>query len=646
MCGIVGFVQPGGFRRPEAMLTSVQMADTIAHRGPDDSGVWLDETIGVALAHRRLAVIDLSATGRQPMISQSGRYVISFNGEVYNHMEIRRRVDTIFPNIIVWKGTSDTESILTAIECFGLAETLQHSVGMFAFGLWDRQERILYLARDRLGEKPLYFGWQNQVFMFSSELKAMACHPSFVGVVDRGAVALFTRHGYIPAPWSIYEGIQKLAPGAYLELSVGRGAQCCREIPESKRYWSLQHAIERGTERPFEGDTSEAVDVLHELLRQAVVSQAIADVPLGAFLSGGVDSSTIVALMQAHSSRPVRTFTIGFGEHHYDEAVHARKVAELLGTDHTEMYVSPQDALNAIPRLPVLYDEPFSDSSQIPTALVAEMARKHVTVALSGDGGDEVFGGYARYSWARNLWRLLSPVPYVIRQIFQRTIAMIPSHWPSSGTVGKARMLSDILDYQFPTVEQLYLLLVSHWRSPTMVVDQVDEPRTRLSDRSMWPNASETEGRMMAIDTLTYLPDDILVKVDRAAMAVGLETRTPLLDHRVVEFAWRLPLSVKLRGGQGKWILRQVLHSYVPQKFVERPKRGFIVPIESWLRGPLRDWSEALLDERRLRLDGFFRVEPIRERWGEHISGVKQWDRCLWDILMFQAWLDENRRTA
>ena len=580
------------------------------------------------------------------MVSQSGRYVISFNGEIYNHLDIRRRLETRYPDEIVWKGTSDTESILAAIECLGLQDALQQSVGMFAFGLWDRQERKLYLARDRLGEKPLYFGWQNQVFLFSSELKGMACHPAFSGVVDRGAVALFTRYGYIPAPWSIYEGIQKLAPGAFLELSVCRGDQCYGEIPESKRYWSLQDVIERGTERPFEGDTSEAVEVLHEILRQAVVSQAIADVPLGAFLSGGVDSSTIVALMQAHSSRPVRTFTIGFGEHHYDEAVHARKVAELLGTDHTEMYVSPQDALNAIPRLPVLYDEPFSDSSQIPTALVAEMARKHVTVALSGDGGDEVFGGYARYSSARALWKVLSPLPNVVRQTFQRISAAIPTRWPSSGIVGKARMLSDILDYQFPTVEQLYFLLVSHWRSPTTVVNQVDEPRTLLSDRSMWPDASEMEGRMMATDTLTYLPDDILVKVDRAAMAVSLETRAPLLDHRVVEFAWRLPLSLKIRGGQGKWILRKVLHGYVPQKLVKRTKRGFIVPIESWLRGPLRDWGEALLDERRLRIDGFFRVAAIRERWAEHIRGVRQWDRCLWDILMFQAWLDENRRTA
>ena len=644
MCGIVGFVQHGGLLRDEATLVSSKMADTIVHRGPDDLDVWIDGTAGVALAHCRLAVIDLSATGRQPMVSQSGRYVITFNGEIYNHLEIRRRLEILYPGTVMWKGTSDTESLLAAIECFGLEDTLQQSVGMFAFGLWDRQEKTLYLARDRFGEKPLYFGWQNHVFIFSSELKAMACHPSFEGVVDRGALALYMRYGYIPAPWSIYEGVQKLIPGAYLALAVGRGSSCIGKIPEPSRYWSLPEVIKRGTERPFEGDTGEAVEALHELLRQAVASQVVADVPLGAFLSGGIDSSTIVAMMQAHSSQPVKTFTIGFGEAGYNEAVQARKVADVLGTDHTELYVSPQDALNTIPRLPVLYDEPFADSSQIPTSLVAELARRHVTVALSGDGGDEVFGGYARYSWTRDLWTLLSPIPNSIRRIYQQTIAAVPSRWTSAGIMGKARMISDILNYQFQSVEQLYFLLVSHWRSPTSIVKHADERRTFLSDRSTWSEASELESRMMAIDTLTYLPDDILVKVDRASMAVSLETRAPFLDHRVVEFAWRLPLSVKIKARKGKWILRQVLHNHVPKKLVERPKRGFIVPIESWLRGPLREWAEALLDERQLRLDGFFQVGPIRERWAEHVGGRRQWDRCLWDVLMFQAWLQTNPR--
>lgn len=643
MCGIVGFVQPGGLRRREALLTSGKMADTISHRGPDDSGVWIDETAGVTLAHRRLAVIDLSVTGRQPMFSPSGRYVISFNGEIYNHLEIRRKLDLLYPGAVRWKGTSDTESLLAAIDNFGLERALQQSVGMFAFGLWDRRDRTLYLARDRLGEKPLYFGWQNQMFMFSSELKAIACHPSFKSVIDRDALVLFARYGYIPAPRSIYAGIQKLTPGSYLTLTVGTCAHSVGKLPAPKRYWSLQEVIKSGKDRPFEGDTNEAVDALDGLLRQAVASQATADVPLGAFLSGGIDSSMITALMQDSSSQPVKTFTIGFGEPQYNEAHQAKKVAALLGTDHTEMYVQPKDALNVIPRLPMLYDEPFSDSSQIPTAMVTAMARRHVTVALSGDGGDEVFGGYARYSWARDLWRFLSPVPKPIRHVYQHIIAAAPPRLSSAGIVGKARMVSDILSYRFDVVEQLYLLLVSHWRSPLMIVNHTSEPRSSISDYSTWPEVSEVRSRMMAIEALTYLPDDILVKVDRAAMGVSLETRAPFLDHRVVEFAWRLPVSVKIRRRQGKWILRQALYRRVPKPLVARPKRGFIVPIESWLRGPLRDWAEDLLDASRLRIEGFFHVAPIRERWAEHITGRRQWDRSLWDVLMFQAWLQETQ---
>ena len=620
-----------------------KMADTLTHRGPDDSGVWLDEKAGIALAHRRLSVIDLSITGHQPMYSPSGRFVISFNGEVYNHADIRRELDLLYPGSVAWRGTSDTESLLAAIEHLGLERALQQSVGMFAFGVWDRRDQTLYLARDRLGEKPLYFGWQNQVFMFSSELKAIACHPSFNGTVDRDALTLFTRYGYIPTPWSIYEGIQKLAPGAYVTLRFGGGTPDVGDIPEPKHYWSLQDVIEGGIERPFNGDTEEAIAALDDLLSEAVASQVIADVPLGAFLSGGIDSSTIAALMQAQTPRAVKTFTIGFGESHYNEANQAKKVAAFLGTDHTELYVEPKDALDVIPRLPVLYDEPFSDSSQIPTSIVAEMAREHVTVALSGDGGDEVFGGYARYSWARDLWRILSPVPNSIRRMYQHTIGAFPSHWPSAGILGKARMISDILSYRFDNVEQLYLLLVSHWRSPTTVVRHSREPLSRVSDCSTWPDVSEIRSRMMAIESLTYLPDDILVKVDRAAMGVSLETRAPFLDHRVVEFSWRLPLSAKIRGRQGKWILRQALYRRVPKELVARPKRGFIVPIESWLRGPLRDWAEELLDASRLRSDGFFEIEPIRERWTDHLAGRRQWDRCLWDVLMFQAWLQENR---
>ena len=395
------------------------MADAVVHRGPDDAGVWLDSDVGIALAHRRLAVIDLSVSGHQPMRSQSGRYVIAFNGEIYNHTELRHQLDVRFPNAIAWKGSSDTESFLGAIECLGLMKALQDAIGMFAFALWDRQERTLYLARDRLGEKPLYFGWQNRVFMFGSELKALVAHPSFEREVDREALVLFLRHNYVPSPWSIYKGIRKLAPGTYLRLTIGTKRPRVGELPEPKCYWSLQDAITIGRERPFGGDANEAVEALHDVLVDAVVPQIAADVPLGAFLSGGIDSSTIVALMQAHSSRPVKTFTIGFDDQRYDEAMQARAVADHLGTDHTELYVSSRDALDVIPRLPVLYDEPFSDSSQIPTTLVVEMTRRHVTVALSGDGGDELFGGYKRYFRMPTIWTFLSPVPEAIAAAVQ-----------------------------------------------------------------------------------------------------------------------------------------------------------------------------------------------------------------------------------
>ena len=643
MCGVVGFFQPDGFAPAEAKSISFTMADTIAHRGPDDAGVWLDSESGIALAYRRLAVIDLSAAGHQPMRSKSGRYIIVFNGEIYNHAEIRKRVNSRLLNAVSWSGSSDTEAFLAAIECFGLRNALQDAVGMFAFALWDRQERTLYLARDRLGEKPMYFGWQNRVFMFGSELKALGPHPSFQADIDREALVLFLRHSYIPSPWSIYKGIRKLTPGTYVKLTVGAARERVGEIPETECYWSLHDSIAAGRDRPFAGDSHEAAEALHDVLVEAVVPQIAADVPLGAFLSGGIDSSTIVALMQAHSSSPVRTFTVGFEDSRYNEAVHARAVADHLGTDHTELYASPRDALDVIPRLPVLYDEPFADPSQIPTSLVAQMTRNHVTVALSGDGGDELFGGYKRYFRMRKLCSILLPFPKRLRRLCGRAITSAPAPWGSGIRVfDKARKLAEIVDSR--TEEQLYHGLVSHWTAPTMIVRQASEPRTILSDPLMWPHASELESRMMAVDALTYLPDDILVKVDRAAMGVSLETRAPFLDHRVVEFAWRLPLSVKIRKRQGKWVLRQVLHKHVPRELVERPKMGFSVPLAAWLQGPLKDWAESLLDERRLRMDGFFRPAPIRKRWVEHISGRRRWDGSLWNVLMFQAWLEENQQ--
>ena len=642
MCGVVGFFQPGGFAPDEAKSIASEMADAIAHRGPDDAGVWLDSAVGVALGHRRLAVIDLSDAGHQPMCSPSGRYVISFNGEIYNHVELRQKVDSWASSGITWRGGSDTETLVVAIESFGIAMALQLAVGMFALALWDRQDRTLYLARDRMGEKPLYFGWQKGVFMFGSELKALAAHPAFDGEVDREALVLFLRHNYVPYPWSIYKGIHKLEPGTYAKIAVTVKRGRVGRLPKTHCYWSLRSAIAAGEDRPIEGSSDEAVAQLYDVLARAVVSQIEADVPLGAFLSGGIDSSAIVALMQANSSRPVKTFTIGFDDKRYDEAVHARAVAKHLDTDHTELYVSAQDALDVIPRLPALYDEPFSDASQIPTSLVAEMTRRHVTVALSGDGGDELFGGYTRYLRMRDLSGIRSALPARVRRLCARAIAAVPADWDSGIRVfDKARALGEILNYE--TEEQLYLGLVSHWRSPASIVRHALEPGTCISDPLMWPKTSVLESRLMAIDALTYLPDDILVKVDRAAMGVSLETRAPFLDHRVVELAWRLPLSVKLRRRQGKWALRQVLYKHVPKELVERPKMGFGVPLSAWLRGPLKDWAESLLNERRLREDGFFYPGPIRQRWAQHVAGRRQWDGCLWDILMFHAWLDERR---
>ena len=615
------------------------MANAMAHRGPDDAGIWMDNEI--ALAHRRLAVVDLSVAGHQPMVSHSGRYVIIFNGEIYNHTEIRGRLEQT-TNSIAWRGSSDTESLLTAVEHFGVTKALQLAIGMFAVALWDRRERTLYVARDRLGEKPLYFGWQGRTFMFGSELKALLVHPSFGGDIDRDALALFVRHNYIPTPWSIYRGIRKLAPGSYIELRAGAPWFRAGTIPSLKVYWSLQDAIAVGMQSPFKGDSNDAVDVLHKKLSRAVGRQIVADVPVGAFLSSGVDSTTIVALMQAHSTRPVKTFTIGFSEPQWDEATPARAIAKHLGTDHTQMYVSPHDAMDVIPRLPLIYDEPFSDSSQIPTFIVSKLARRQVTVALSGDGGDELFGGYERYLRTRSLWKLRLAIPDFLKDPCGWAASRAVARWKHPNAfIDKVQRIEMILSAKTP--EDLYYRRFSHWSSPTTVVRQASEPATRLSDPRMWPSGTHFESRMMAVDTLTYLPDDVLVKLDRAAMATSLETRVPLLDHRVVEFAWQLPLSFKMRMGEAKWILRQVLNRYVPRDLVEHEKKGFSVPIAAWLRGPLRDWAECLLDETRLKHDGYFNVTPIREKWDEHTSGRREWTGCLWNIVMFQAWLDHHR---
>lgn len=665
MCGFAGFLDRSENTSAEALAEIVgRMNDTLFHRGPDDGGVWTDSTACVALGHRRLSILDLSAAGHQPMISRSGRFVVAFNGEIYNHLDIRRELEAgieevdhpLFdrphsghqPTAPAWRGHSDTETLLAAVEAFGVGEALKKFVGMFAFALWDRHDKVLYLARDRMGEKPLYYGWQGNILLFGSELKAFKAHPAFRAAIDRDALTLFLRHNYIPAPFTIYQGIKKLPPGTYLALGLHR----YDNHPVS--YWTARDAVLRGQMQPFAGSDEEAVAALDGLLRQAVAGQMMADVPLGAFLSGGFDSTTVVALMQAQSSRPVKTFTIGFNETAFNEAEHAKAVAQHLGTEHTELYVTPEEAMAVIPKLPALYDEPFADSSQIPTFLVSQLARQHVTVSLSGDGGDELLGGYKRYFWAVNLWRRIRYLPTGARAALAALLTLVPPHSWNAVLRGMGFMLPEALRLSMPgdkihklasmlgarNPEGIYFDMVSHWKEPARVVRGAEEPRTVLNDPVQWAELRDFEQRMMYMDMVSYLPDDILVKVDRAAMGVSLETRVPLLDHRVVEFAASLPLSMKMRDGQGKWLLRQVLYRYVPQEIMDRPKMGFGVPVDSWLRGPLKDWAEGLLDRKRLKQEGYFNPALVREKWAEHLSGRRDRSYYIWDILMFQAWLE------
>ena len=629
-----------------------RMGSSIAHRGPDHSDVWIEGESGVAFVHNRLAIVDLSAAGNQPMHSPGGRYVIIYNGEIYNHLDVRGELASAGATP-QWRGHSDTETLLAAIERWGVRGAVERCVGMFAFALWDKAERTLTLARDRLGEKPLYYGRSggNQgPLLFGSELKALAAHPQFRGVIDRDALTLLLRYNYIPAPFSIYQGIAKLPPGCLLTLASGASE------PDIERYWSATEVAERGAADPLTGNDGEVTDQLEQLLTTAVGRQMIADVPLGAFLSGGVDSSTIVALMQKQSTRPVKTFSIGFHEQGYDEAEHAKAVARHLGTDHTELYVTPAEARDVIPRLPAIYDEPFADSSQIPTHLVSAMARRHVTVALSGDGGDELFGGYNRYRLTSQLWNRLSRVPVPVRSAAARMLTAVPPHsWTRFGVqagrflpkFARVDRLGDKIHKGAPllasrSVPELYGGMLSLWRDPASVVLGAAEPPSQATGGAPPLATLGPVERMMALDTIGYLPDDILVKVDRAAMAVSLETRVPLLDHNVVEFAWRVPFDMKIRGGETKWILRQLLYRHVPRALIERPKMGFGVPVGDWLRGPLRGWAEALLDERRLREEGYFDPAPIRAMWEAHLKGSLNEQYRLWPILMFESWLQAS----
>lgn len=647
MCGFAGYLDSSGLMAGSRAGSCLpKMIAAIRHRGPDDAGYWEED--GLAMGHARLSIVDLSPAGHQPMTSEDQRFVLVFNGEIYNHHEIRQALEAegIAP---AWRGHSDTESLLAGLRAWGVKSTLQRCIGMFAFALWDRVERTLTLARDRLGEKPLYYGWQGRegqkAFLFGSELKALRVHPAFSSRVDRNALALYLRHNYIPAPHSIYEGIYKLQPGTLLTISA------TDPQPKVSTYWFALDVALNGSRHQLDLSPVEAVDQLEALLTSAVSQQMVADVPLGAFLSGGIDSSTIVAIMQANSGRRVKTFTIGFNEDGYNEAEHAKSIAAHLGTDHTELYVTSSEAMSVIPRLPSIYDEPFADSSQIPTFLISELARRHVTVSLSGDAGDELFSGYTRYTLGAGLWRKLNMIPFPLRRALARSIMAIPPgrwdslrKWPPfsrfGGRLGDKLHKGAGVVFNSKSIDDLYLGLISHWAQPESIVIGGKETASGfLSGREKVGDMGAIE-RMMALDLVTYLPDDILTKVDRASMAVSLESRIPMLDHRVVEFAWSLPQSYKLRDGVGKWVLRQVLYRHVPKALIDRPKMGFGVPIDAWLRGPLREWAESLLDESRLDREGYFHSKVIVEKWREHQNGSRNWAYHLWDVLMFQAWLE------
>jgi asparagine synthase (glutamine-hydrolysing) len=654
MCGIAGFLGGAWSGNADAAATLARMNRSQVHRGPDRSDIWIDEDSRLGFAHNRLAIIDVSAAGDQPMHSHSGRYVIIYNGEIYNHAAIREDLAAAGSGCN-WTGHSDTETLLAAIEAWGVRGAIERAAGMFALALWDRSEKTLILARDRVGEKPLYYGRQGPQapLLFGSELKALAEHPAFEREVDREALTLLLRYGFVPAPSSIFRGIAKLPAGAMLTLRNGAAE------PEIEHYWSGAEVAEAGLADPLRLGEEEAIDRLEQLLESAVGGQMIADVPLGAFLSGGIDSSTIVAVMQKLSSRPVKTFTIGFREKGYNEAEHAKAVARHLGTDHTELYVTPEEARSVIPKLPAIYDEPFADSSQIPTHLVSALARKHVTVALSGDAGDEMFGGYNRYLLTNALWGKIARVPKPLRAAAAHAVtAVSPSAWTRFGQAAGGMLprlaqvdrLGDKLHKGAPllgsdNVAELYGGMLSLWQNPASVVIGAAEPASQATGAVPELRGLGPVERMMALDMLGYLPDDILVKVDRAAMAVSLETRVPFLDHRLVEFAWRLPFDLKVRGGETKWILRQLLYRHVPRDLIERPKMGFGVPIGDWLRGSLRDWAEALLDERRLVDEGYFRPEPIRRMWQAHLAGTRDEQARLWPVLMFQSWLEANATT-
>ena len=648
MCGIAGILDPDASTSSDRLgALASTMASSLEHRGPDANGVWVDAEAGLALGHRRLAVIDLGPGGSQPMVSPGGRWVVSYNGEVYNHPELRQRLERAGTR---FHGASDTEVLVAAVERWGVDRALDACEGMFAAALWDRKERELHLVRDRFGEKPLYYGWIGTLFAFGSELKALCRLPGFAAEVDREAVASFLRYNCIPAPNTIWRGVRKLLPGHLVKMAA---ATTPGALPEQRSYWSAADAVARARQHPLSVSDVELTDQLEDALSESVAARMLADVPVGAFLSGGVDSSTIVALMQRLTSGRVRTFTVGFADRSFDESAEAAAVAAYLGTDHTAVHVGDAEAVEVIAELPDIWDEPFSDVSQIPTHLVSRVARQEVTVSLSGDGGDELFAGYNRHALLDRIWGKVGAVPAGARRTAgfalgrippamvdsaARATRVLPVGWRVRNPSNKVVKLGRVLAASDP--EDAYRALTTHWGNATSVVLGYDHRDTR--DERNWSPVSGggiTE-QMLWCDLIGYLPDDILVKLDRAAMAVSLETRVPFLDRRILDLAWSLPPDAKLRGGQTKWLLRQVLERYVPAALVERPKMGFGLPIGSWLRRELAPWAEHLLDERRLRAQGLLDPLPIRRAWNLHRSGRRDLGYELWDVLVLQLWID------
>lgn len=639
MCGFSGFLSRGNWLNTSEKILN-EMCDVLSHRGPNDKGIWSSPEYRVGLAHTRLSILDLSSLGHQPMMSASERYVIAFNGEIYNHDKLRRQLTRAF-----WRGHSDTETLLASFEEWGVEGTIERSIGMFSFAVWDKQEHTLTLGRDRAGEKPLYYGWCDDVFLFGSELKALKRHPSFKKDLNYDALALFLRHNYIPGPYSIYKGIHKLLPGTLLCLSMDHLE------PKIKTYWSALQKTNQGLISSFSGDAHEAIDELEQLTKDAIRQQMMMDVPFGAFLSGGIDSSTVVSLMQSESSQPIKTFSIGFHEERYNEAQHAKVIAQHLGTEHTELYVTTKEALNVIPKLSILYDEPFSDSSQIPTFLVSQLAKKEVTVVLTGDAGDELFCGYNRYLMAANYWKksLRAPAPLrmgaakLIKSVspvaWDKMLSMIPlkrlNHF--GARLHKAANL-----FSSSTIGHAYHQLVSHHADPYSLLQMNGiEPSLFVENASFLGSKIDDVTTMMLVDFMSYLPDDILVKVDRASMGASLETRIPFLDHRIIEFAWSLPLSMKVKNGHSKWILRQLLQRYVPLDLIERPKMGFGIPLHEWLCGPLKSWADELLNKDRLKQEGVFDAGLINGMWQRYLNGTGN-PSLLWSILMFQMWFENQ----